>query len=76
VTEDRADLILEVLKQIQSDVAAIRREQALQAIRMTAIEEHQRALMTSVHGIYAEIAELKARVDRIERRIGLQDTEH
>jgi septal ring factor EnvC (AmiA/AmiB activator) len=76
MTDEHASLILDVLKQIQADIAAIKREQALQAIRMTAIEEHQRALMTSIHGIHAEIAELKLRVDRIERRIGLQDTEH
>ena len=76
MAEEQSNLIFEVLKQIQSDIAAIKREQSLQAIRMTAIEEHQRAIMTSVHGIYAEIAELKVRVDRIERRIGLQDTEH
>ncbi|MGN6496322.1 MAG: hypothetical protein ACTHK5_03145 [Tsuneonella sp.] len=76
MTDDRADLMLEILKQIQVDVTSVKREITLQAIRMTAIEEHQRALMTSAHGIYSEISELKARVDRIEQRIGLQDTEH
>ena len=76
MSDDRADLRLALLKQIQHDVTAAKREQTAMAVRMAAVEEHQRAIMTSIHGIYPEISDLKTRADRIEKRIGLMDTEH
>jgi predicted nucleic acid-binding Zn-ribbon protein len=76
MTDDRADLMLEILKNIQADVSAIKREQASQGIRLHALEDHQRGIMTSIFGIQADISDLKDRVDRIEKRLGLLDTEH
>ncbi|HEX8446637.1 MAG TPA: hypothetical protein VF649_08485 [Sphingomonas sp.] len=68
--------MLEILKGIQSDVGAIKREQASQGIRLLALEDHVRGLVTTIYGIQADVADLKTRVDRIERRLGLTDTEH
>ena len=76
MTDDRADLILEILKNIQADIAMIKREVASQGVRLHAIEDHQRGIMTSIYGMQSDIADLKIRVDRIERRLGLTDTEH
>lgn len=83
MTDDRSDLMLEILKGIQSDLSLVRREQASQATRLLAIEEHQRGmmtslhgLMTSIHGVEVDLANVKDRVDRIEKRLGLMDTEH
>jgi len=76
MTDDRADLMLEILKNIQADVSAIKREQASQGIRLHALEDHQRGIMTSIFGVQADISDLKDRVDRIEKRLGLLDTEH
>jgi len=76
VTDERADLILEILKTIQSDIAQIKREQVSMGVRLAAIEDHQRGIMTSIYGMQADITDLKNRVDRIERRLGLTDTEH
>jgi predicted nucleic acid-binding Zn-ribbon protein len=76
MTDDRADLMLEILKNIQADVSAIKREQASQGIRLHALEDHQRGIMTSIFGMQADISDLKDRVDRIEKRLGLLDTEH
>ena len=76
MTDDRADLMLEILKYIQADVSAIKREQASQGIRLHALEDHQRGIMTSIFGMQADISDLKDRVDRIEKRLGLLDTEH
>ena len=76
MTDDRADLMLEILKTIQADVALIKREQVSMGVRLAAIEDHQRGIMTSIYGMQADITDLKNRVDRIERRLGLTDTEH
>ncbi|WP_203310950.1 MULTISPECIES: hypothetical protein [Sphingomonas] len=83
MTDERADLMLEILKKIQNDVALLRREQASLGTRMLAMEDHQRGIITSlygvttsIHGVEVDIAHLKDRVDRIERRLGLTDTEH
>ncbi len=83
MSEDRTDLMLETLKKIQSDVALIRREQTSLGTRLLAMEDHQRGMITSlhgvvtsIHGVEVDIAHLEDRVDRIERRLGLTDTEH
>jgi hypothetical protein len=76
MTEDRSDMMLEILKGIQSDVGAIKREQALQGSRLLALKDHMRGLISTIYGIQSDVADLKVRVDRIERRLGLTDTEH
>ena len=76
MTDERADLMLEILKGLQTDVVAIKRELASQGIRMLALEDHIRGLVNTIHGIQTDVADLKIRVDRIERRLGLTDTEH
>ncbi len=83
MTDDRADFMLEILKKIQSDVSLGRREQMSQSTRLLAMEDHQRGMITSlmgvvtsIHGVEVDVAHLKDRVDRIERRLGLTDTEH
>ncbi|MEG3171658.1 hypothetical protein U1708_05465 [Sphingomonas sp. ZB1N12] len=83
MTDDRADFMLEILKKIQSDVSLGRREQTSQSTRLLAMEDHQRGMITSlmgvvtsIHGVEVDVAHLKDRVDRIERRLGLTDTEH
>ena len=68
--------MLEILKNIQSDVVSIKRELTSQGMRLHSIEDHQRGLLTSIHGMQADIADLKNRVDLIEKRLGLKDTEH
>lgn len=80
---DRADLMLEILKKLQSEMGLVRREQASLSTRMMAMEDHQRGIltslhgvMTSIHGVEVDVAHLKDRVDRIETRMGLKDTEH
>ena len=76
MTDDRSQMMFDILLGIQKDLGLIRREQTSLGIRMASIEEHIRGLMTSIYGVQADIADLKLRVDRIERRLGLTDTEH
>ena len=76
MSDERADIMLEILKNIQGDVAAVKREQTSQGLRLSSIEDHMRGTMTSLYGIQGDVADLKVRVDRIEKRLGLTDTEH
>jgi hypothetical protein len=76
MTDERADLMLEILKAIQTDVSEMKREQVSQGMRLSALEDHFRGTVTSLYGIQADVAHLKVRVDRIEERLGLRDTEH
>ena len=74
--DNRTDLMLEILKSLQGDLSGVRREQLSQGIRLAAIEEHMRGNLTSLYGIQSDVSDLKSRVDLIERRLGLADTEH
>jgi len=76
MTDERADLMLEILKGLQSDVSSIRRDISSLNLRMSALEDHVRGLVTSTYMMQNDISDLKDRVDRIERRLGLTDTEH
>ncbi len=76
MSEDRSQMMFDILLGIQKDLGLIRREQTSMGIRMASIEEHIRGLMTSIYGMQADIADLKLRVDRIERRLGLNEVEH
>jgi hypothetical protein len=76
VTDDRGDLMLEILKNIQADMGDIKREQVSQGMRLSALEDHFRGTLTTLYGIQGDVAHLKTRVDWIEQRLGLRDTEH
>ncbi len=76
MSEDRSQMMFDILLGIQKDVGQIEREQTSQGIRLASLEEHFRGLLTSIYGMQADIADLKVRVDRIERRLGPMDTEH
>jgi hypothetical protein len=69
IVED--SLILEVLKRMQADVAALRHDVGVMRVPMSAIEDHQRCLITSLGGIKADLDQLNTRVARIERRLDI-----
>ena len=76
MSDDRTDLMLEILKSIQSDVSDMKHELSSQSLRIAALEDHFRGTLSTLYGIQADVARLKDRVDRIEHRLGLKDTEH
>ena len=76
MSDDRSQMMFDILLGIQKDIGQIKREQSSIGIRLASLEDHIRGLMTSIYGMQADIADLKVRVDRIERRLGLADTEH
>ena len=46
MTDERADLMLEILKRIQTDLDLVKREQKSQGTRLLAMEDHQRGIIT------------------------------
>lgn len=76
MTDDRADLMLEILKTIQTDIGDIKHNIGSLESRVSSLEDHFRGTLTTLYGIRADVAHLKGRVDRIEQRLGLRDTEH
>ncbi|WP_131601515.1 hypothetical protein [Sphingomonas sp. 37zxx] len=76
MTDERADVMLEILKNIQADISVIKREQLSQGMRLSSIEDHVRGMMTSIYQLQSDVADLKNRVDLIEKRLGLTDTSH
>ena len=76
MTLEQGDLILEILKKMQGDVGDIKREISSLNMRVSSLEDHFRGTLTTLYGIQSDVAHLKVRVDRIEERLGLRDTEH
>jgi hypothetical protein len=74
--DKRTDLMLEILKSIQTDIGDIKRDIGSLNMRVSSLEDHFRGTLTTLYGIQADVAHLKVRVDRIEQRLGLKDTEH
>lgn len=71
---ERDQMMFDILLGIQNDLGLIKREQTSQGLRLASIEDHIRGVMNSIYGMQADIADLKMRVDRIERRLGLNET--
>jgi hypothetical protein len=71
---ERDQMMFDILLGIQNELGLIRREVASLGIRMSSLEDHMRGLITTVYGIQTDVADLKLRVDRIEKRLGLNET--
>ena len=69
-------LMMEILKRLQADMADVKRD--LVAIRLEVAVTGQQlgALTTAVCSGKAEVADLRRRVERIERRLDLSDAPH
>ena len=73
MTEETDSLVLAILKRLQSEFALMRED--LGGIRgeMGVIRQHMAAFMTHELHQDSDIASLKLRLDRIERRLDLID---
>ena len=76
MTTEQGDLILEILRRVQADIADIKRELTSQSMRIGSLEDHFRGTLSTLYGIQSDVAHLKVRVDRIEQRLGLNESEH
>ena len=74
MSDDRTQMMFDILLGIQSDIGQIKREVVSLGLRMSSMEDHMRGLMTSIYSVQSDISDLKMRVDRIERRLGLNET--
>ncbi|PKP65530.1 MAG: hypothetical protein CVT86_03235 [Alphaproteobacteria bacterium HGW-Alphaproteobacteria-8] len=73
MTDDRADLMLEILKRLQAGQSRLEEKVDRLASEFVGMKQHMAAFMTSEFHQDAEIAALKLRLDRIERRLDLTD---
>jgi septal ring factor EnvC (AmiA/AmiB activator) len=67
------ELMYEVLKQIQSDVAGLKDGQREIATSLNAVRSHLTALHQDVSNIYTILVRHETRLDRIERRLQIAE---
>ena len=68
------NLVLEHLRSMRSDLSALRHGQELSNERLSAIEHHMAGFHVTETSHSAEIDSIKARIERIEKRLGLVDS--
>lgn len=78
--EPTAELMLEILRRMQADLAELKEGQRATNIRLAAIEHHMAGVAHHMAGLHTsgaaqhdELERLKARVQRLERRLDLAD---
>jgi hypothetical protein len=65
------DLVMEILKRIQADTSETRRRVETLELRMSSMDDHLVGVLTSLHGVHADLGQINGRVERIERRLDL-----
>lgn len=65
------ELIYEVLKQLQAEMAGVKAELRAASARSNAMQSDMIALQQGVQNIYTILKRHDARLDRIERRLSL-----
>ncbi|MGR6328093.1 hypothetical protein ACU5AX_03405 [Sphingomonas sp. XXL09] len=73
MSDEQGNLILEILKRMQGDLASVKRDVASQAVRISALEDYVRGMTTSLFGLQADVTAINHRLDRIERRLDLTE---
>ncbi|MCW5625976.1 MAG: hypothetical protein KIT73_14790 [Burkholderiales bacterium] len=71
MTDDVENLVLEHLKRIQAELARVRDEQRTHGAELSAIRQVQGAHTTLLNQCVEDIAAVRVRLDRIERRLDL-----
>jgi regulator of replication initiation timing len=65
------NLVLEQLRAIRGDISKLVNEMQTMRVEMTAMRQHMAAMMTIQEHDHADIAGIKSRLDRIEKRLEL-----
>jgi hypothetical protein len=73
MTDETANLVLEILKRLQGEFALMREDMRGMRSEMTSIKQHMAAFMSQQVQQDSELAMLKLRLDRIERRLELTE---
>jgi hypothetical protein len=66
-------LVLEQLRAIRGDIGKIVNEMQTMRVEMTAVRQHIAGMMTIQEHDHVDIAGIKTRLDRIEKRLELAD---
>ena len=76
MTTEIDSLVLEHLRAIRADIADLKREVAGNSIQLSALGQQVAGLSVAVYGGKSDMDEVKRRIDRIERRLELNDPAH
>jgi regulator of replication initiation timing len=67
------NLVLEQLRIIRGDIGKLVNEMQTMRVEMTAMRQHMTAIMTIQEHDHTDIAGIKNRLDRIDKRLELAD---
>lgn len=76
MTAEIDSLVLEHLRAIRADIADLKREVSGNSIQLSALGQQVAGLSVAVYGGKSDLDEVKRRIDRIERRLELNDATH
>jgi len=68
------NLVLEILRRLQADLADLKEGQRATNVHLAAIESHMAGFHLTVSAHADDLISLKRRIERIERRLDLIDT--
>jgi septal ring factor EnvC (AmiA/AmiB activator) len=71
MADEPIDLVLEHLKRIQGEIARVHEDQRTQGAELSAVRQILGAHGTLLNQIVEDVAGMRARLDRIERRLDL-----
>jgi hypothetical protein len=67
------NIVLELLRAIRGDIGRIKDDMGALKVEMTAVRQHLAGVITLQEHDHGDIAALKVRLERIERRLELAD---
>ncbi len=73
MTEETENVVLEILKRIQTDMSDMRDDISELKMRATALDEHMGGLIIQVSGNNNRLDRMDERLKRVERRLELSD---
>ena len=74
MTADVENLMLEILKRLQADMAALKSDVMEMKVQQSLMGQQLGALTTAFYTSQSRLDKIDSRLDRIERRLELTDT--
>lgn len=76
MTEPNFELMFNVLKQVQADLAALKSDVMEMKVQQSLMGQQLGALTTAFYTSQSRLDKIDSRLDRIERRLELTDVTH
>ncbi len=73
MSDERADLILNMLRGIRADISTMRERQEELILRVSRLEREVANLHVDFAGMHVRLDNIAQRLDRVERRLDLVD---